>query len=113
MTFQQAPIPVRKTEEFDQLKSAIQRIFAGAAVETFFRKLEGAGVRVRQFEKVLERRLIEDVDPVMAGARKSAWQLYQALELSDQALMREFYLERIEDVNPDIREKFQKIYRYY
>ena len=40
-------------------------------------------------------------------------QLYEALTVSDQALMREFYLERIEKVNVKVREKYQKIYRYY
>ncbi len=113
MEFQQAQIPIQKTEEFEHLKLALQRVFAGATVEKFLKKLDGAGIRVRQFEKVLEQRIIEEVDPVLASARKSARQLYEALALSDQAMMREFYLERIEEVAPEIRQKFQKVYRYY
>jgi hypothetical protein len=53
------------------------------------------------------------VDSVLAGSGRSAKQLYGALALSDQALIREFYLERIEKVEPGLREKFQKVYRYY
>jgi hypothetical protein len=39
--------------------------------------------------------------------------LYQALTVSDQAQLREFYLSRIEEVAPALRTKFQQLYRYY
>jgi hypothetical protein len=113
MAFQQAQIPVQKTEEFEQLRSAIERAFATATVEKFLKKAQSNGVSLRQFEKVLGRRIFEAVDPVVASARKSAWQLYESLALSDQALIREFYLERIEQVDPKLREKFRKVYQYY
>jgi hypothetical protein len=113
MAFEQAQIPVQKTEEYEHLKLALQRVFDGGTVEKFLKKLEGGSIRIRQFEKVLERRVLEEVDPVLASAKKSARQLYEALAQSDQALMREFYLERIEEVPPTVREKFQKVYRYY
>jgi hypothetical protein len=35
------------------------------------------------------------------------------LTLTDQAQMKEFYLSKIEEVGPDLRAKFQKIYQYY
>jgi len=113
MAFQQAQIPVQKTEEFEQLRSAIERVLAPGTVEKFFRKLQGADVRIRQFEEALEQRLLEQVDLLLRKSGKPARQLYQALALSDQALIREFYLERIEQVDPALRAKFQKIYRYY
>ena len=43
----------------------------------------------------------------------SAWQLYQALPLSDQAQMREFYLSKLETVDTALRHKFKKLYQYY
>jgi len=39
--------------------------------------------------------------------------LYQALPLSDQAQMREFYLSQLETVDIALRHKFKKLYQYY
>ncbi len=111
MVFQQAQIPVQKAEEFEQLRSAIERAFAPAAVEKLLKRIQRSGVRVRELEKALDAGVFEAVSAVPAG--KSAKQLYQALPLSGQALMREFYLERVEKVDAKLREKFQKVYRYY
>ena len=113
MAYQQAQIPVQKAEEFEQLRAAIERVFAPATVGKFFRKLQSADVRIRQFEKALDGRLLEQADPLLDMAGKSGRQLYDSLALSDQALIREFYLERIEQVDPALRAKYQKIYRYY
>jgi hypothetical protein len=113
MAFQQAQIPVQKTEEFEQLRAAIERTFAPGVVEKLLRKIQSSNVRIREFEKALEKNIFEAVDPVLKKSGKSAKQLYGALALSDQALIREFYLERIEQVDAKIRQRFQKIYRYY
>ncbi len=43
----------------------------------------------------------------------SAAQLYQALPVSDQAQMREFYLSKLEGVDMALRHKFKKLYQYY
>jgi hypothetical protein len=43
----------------------------------------------------------------------SAWQSYQALPLSDQAQMREFYLSKLETVGAALRHRFKKLYQYY
>jgi hypothetical protein len=113
MAFEQAQIDVQKTEEFGQLKSAIERVFAAGAVEGFLKKLQSSDVRIRQFEKALAARVFESVDAALAKSGQTAQKLYGALTVSDQALMREFYLERIERVAPEIREKYRKVYRYY
>ena len=113
MAFQQAQIPVQKTEEFEQLKSAIERAFAPEKVEKLLRKFQGRNVRVREFEKALDKRVFESVDPALARRAQAAKDLYGKMELSDRALIREFYLERVEKVDPALRGKFQKIYRYY
>ena len=46
-------------------------------------------------------------------AKLGAQKLYQALTVSDQAQMREFYLSKVEEVDPVMRTKFQQLYRYY
>jgi hypothetical protein len=113
MAFEQAQIPVRKTEEFEQLQAAIERAFAAGNIEKLLERIQGAKVRIREFEKALDKRVFEAVDPTLAQSGRSAKQLYSALTLSDQALMREFYLEGVEKVDPSIRRRFQKVYRYY
>ena len=38
-------------------------------------------------------------------------QLYRSLTLTDQAQRKEFYLSRIEEVAPELRAKFHKLYQ--
>jgi len=113
MAYQQAQIAVTKTEDFEQLKSALERIFSSAAVEKFYGKLQSRTVYVREFEKILDLGILESVDSALAKSGKPAKTLYESLSVSDQALMREFYLEQIEKVDPKVRQKYQKVYRYY
>ena len=112
MAYQQAQIAVTKTEEFEQLKSALERILSGAA-EKFYSKLQSRGLNVRELEKIVVAGVPEALDSALAKSGKKARQLYESLTLSDQALMREFYLERIEKVDVKIREKYKKVYQYY
>ena len=113
MAFQQAPIQVQKTEEFELLKKVIERVFTQGVLEKFYKKLQTRDSRVRQFEKILEQGIFEEIDSGLSQSGKTAKQFFGALPLSDQSLIRELYLERIEQVDPGIRQKFQKIYRYY
>ena len=113
MVYEQAQIPVQKAEAFEQLKSALERIFSSAALEKFYRGLKSKSVNAREFEKIAGLGLVEEADAELAASGKTAKQLYDSLALSDQALMREFYLERMEQVDPKIRLKYQKVYRYY
>ena len=113
MAFQQAPIAVKKTEDFEQLKAAIERVFGAAAVQKFYSRLESKGMGAREFEKIVNSGLLELVDATLARSGKTAKELWESLELSDQALMREFYLEKIEQVDPAMRHKYRKVYRYY
>jgi hypothetical protein len=113
MAYQQAQIAVSKTEEFEQLKSALERILSPGAVEKYYRKLQSRTVYVREFEKVIGSGILEELDGALAKSGRTARQLYESLALADQALMREFYLERIEKVDVKVREKYRKVYRYY
>ena len=113
MAYEQAQIPVQKAEAFAQLRAALERIFSSAALEKLYGRMESKGVAAREFEKIVGLGLLEEADATLAGCGKTANQIYQSLTVSDQALMREFYLERLEKVDPQVRLKHQKIYRYY
>jgi AraC-like DNA-binding protein len=112
MAYEQAQIPVQKVAEFEQLRSAIERIFSSDALTRFYARLESKGIAARAFERILEQRLLEEADKALAAGGKNASEIYRALALSDQALMREFYLERVERVDPKIRLKYRKVYEY-
>ena len=111
--FQQAALRIEKLDEFEHFRSALARIFAADAVQNFLRLLQRKGVPIRDFDRVLRQKLLERTDPKLAQGGKSAQQLYDALPVSDQAQVREFYLTALEAVDLPLREKFNKLYRYY
>jgi len=111
--FQQAGIQIEKLQEYEQLHSALNRIFAPAAVEKFLRLLQRKGVPIRDFHRILREKLLEQADATLAKGGRSAQQIYDALTTSDQAQAREFYLTTLEAVDQLLREKFNKLYRYY
>jgi cytochrome P450 len=109
--FQQAAIRIEKEKEFEELRGAIDRAFGPETVEKFLKQVRKRGARIRDLEAILARGVFEKVDDTLA--KLGAQTLYQALTVSDQAQMREFYLTRVEDVDPGLRRKFQQLYRYY
>ena len=111
--FQQAGLKVEKLEEFEQLRSALKRVFAPQSVERFLRLLQRKGVPIRDFDRVLGEGLLDTVEPGRAKGSKNAKQLYEALSVSDQAQIREQYLTALEDIELPLREKYSKLYRYY
>ncbi len=113
MSFQQAQIPVQKTEDFEHLKAAVERVFGSTALGELYRRLESKDMRAREFEKIVSSGLLELVDSTLARSGRTAKERFESLTVSDQALIREYYLERIEQVDPKVRQKFNKVYRYY
>ncbi len=111
MGFEQAAIKVAKEKEFGELKNGLVRVFAPQKVEQFLKGLQGKGIRIRDFDLVLTSGVLERLDDGFAssGGRK----LYEVLPTSDQAQVREFFLSKIEEVDPALRAKYQKLYRYY
>jgi hypothetical protein len=111
VSFQPTVIRVEKEREFEELKGAINRVLAPERVEKFLKRVRRSGARIRDLEIIVSRGVFEKVDDTLAklGAQK----LYLALTVSDQAQMREFYLSRVEEVEPTMRTKFQQLYRYY
>jgi hypothetical protein len=111
--FEQAGIKIEKEKEFAALKASIERLLAPGLIDKFFKKLEKRSIRIRQFEKVLEQRIMEETDEALAKSGLVAKQLYESLPVTDQGQMREFYLTKIEEVGPETRQKFHKLYSYY
>jgi hypothetical protein len=111
--FQQAGIGIEKRDEYAQLQSGLERVFDAQKVESFLKLLKRKGVPIRDFDRVLRERLLEQVDRELAKSGCSAQQWYNALSVGDQAQVREFYLTALEAVELPRREKFRQIYRYY
>ncbi len=111
--FQQAALRIENLDGFEQFRSALARVFAANAVAGFLRLLQRKGIPIRDFDRVLREKLLERADKELAQDGRSAQQLYDALPVSDQAQVREFYLTALEAVDLPLREKFNKLYRYY
>jgi len=110
VTFEQAVIKVEKEREFGELKNAIEKAFAVDRVAKFLKALDSRKIRVRDLETVLAENRIDLESGEKKGAARS---LYASLPVSDQAQIREFYLSKIEEVDPALRARFHKIYQYY
>ena len=110
MSFEQAAIKVEKAQEFARLQKAVEQAFLQDKVEKFLKQLDRKGIRVRDFDAILAQKVLETV---VAEAGLDAKQLYQALPVSDQAQIREFYLSKLEGVDIALRHKFKKLYQYY
>jgi hypothetical protein len=108
MAFEQATLKVVREREFGELTAAIGQVLSRELVVKFFKALDGRGIRVRNLEAVLAANLIDQV----AGSKSGTGALYGALPVSDQAQVREFYLSKIEEVDPALRAKFHKLYQY-
>jgi len=112
-SYQQALIRIEHEKEYQELKGAIERALDPERMKQFLKLVESNGLRVRDVEAVLAQGLLEKVDESLAKSGNTAQRLYEALTVSDQAQLREFYLSKIEEIEPALRAKFQKLYSYY
>ncbi len=101
--FQQATIPIENPAVFEPVKAAIEASFAAPGVEKFLKRVEHAKLRVRNFDQVLEQGLLGE-------AAKLG---YAQLGDSDRGQIRELYLWSVEQVAPELRGKYLKVYAYY
>jgi hypothetical protein len=101
--FQQATIPIENPAVFEPVKVAIESSFATSGVDKFLKRVEQAKLRVRNFEQVLQLGLLGN----------SARDGYAQLGDSDRGQIRELYLWSVEQVAPELRAKFLKVYAYY
>ena len=109
MSFEQATIKVVNESEFGQLKGAIERAFAADRTTKYLKALAGRGIRVRNLDEILAANVIDVAAENKVGTARS---LYKSLPVSDQGQVREFYLSKVEEVDPVLRAKFHKLYQY-
>ena len=107
MAFEQAAIKVEKAQEYARLQAAVEQAFLPDRVERFLKQMDRKGIRIRDFDALLEQRVLD------GETAQNSQQLYQVLTVSDQAQMREFYLSKLETVEQSLRHKFKKLYQYY
>jgi hypothetical protein len=108
--FEQATIRIEKEREFGDLRTALEQTFATDRILKYLKVLDGRKIRIRSLDAALSADVIDAITGSKAGTARS---LYEALTVSDQAQMREFYLSKIEEVEPVLRAKFSKLYQYY
>ena len=101
--FEQAVLPIQDEATFSQVHASLKETFAPATVAGFLRRLERSRLRARQFEAILAGGLL--------GQGTAAQ--YAALGDSDRGHVREQYLSLVEQVAPELRAKFLKVYAYY
>ena len=101
--FEQAVFPVQNEAVFGPLMSWIEAAFAVSQVDLFLASVKARRLRIRQMEEILAAGLLGE----------DGSQLYAALPVSDQALMRERYLAQVERVPAELRQRFSGIYAYY
>ncbi|MGO9318532.1 MAG: hypothetical protein ACLPXT_06125 [Terracidiphilus sp.] len=103
MKFEQAAIAVQDERGYAELQASIGAAFDARDVEVFLSRMGRSKLRIRDFEGALRRGLMG----------KQAAELYRALPVSDQALIRERYLQLVEAVTPELRQRYLKVYAYY
>ena len=101
--FEQAAIAVQDEQGYKQLHALIDAAFDARDVEVFLNRVKRSGLRIRDYETVLKRGYLG----------KDAVRLYEALPISDQALTRERYLQLVEAVPEELRQRYLKAYAYY
>jgi hypothetical protein len=101
--FEKAEIAVQNTEVFETLKTQIVNALTNGS-ERFLSGAASRGINARQFEQMLDAGLLD--------GQARGKELYAQLALSDQGLIRELYLTQVEEVEPGLRRKYSKVYRY-
>jgi hypothetical protein len=101
--FKKAELAADDPGSFGSVKTAIDAAFASGRIADFLRSVASAGLRVRDFEPVMDKGLLGS----------SAAGEFAKLGPSDQGQLRELYLSSLERVEPKLRQKFFKLYAYY
>jgi hypothetical protein len=109
MQFAQAPIEVQNRAVVGEIERVIKSAL-GTQADGFLYLVKRFGLKVRQFEEVLKERIFDQLPEV--GPSRPSEEMYGELSASDQGVIREFYLTRIEEVPVELRAKYAKLYRY-
>jgi hypothetical protein len=100
---EQGVIPVADPQNYGAVQSAIEAAFSAAKVQDFLKSMQRSGLRIRDFEQVLDKGIL--------GASTATE--YKRLDNGDQGQIREFYLASLEEVSLVLRKKFFRLYAYY
>jgi hypothetical protein len=117
--FEQAAIPIQDPARFEELKAMVERVLV-AHPDPFLKLVERNKLDVRNIEQIMARGLMERalerggwMDRFRKGGPGRVKQLFDALPVSDQGHFREFYLQRIEQVDDALRAKYRSAYWNY
>ena len=101
--YEQAVIAVGNQEAFGAVRQAIESSFSSGKVAEFLSSLQNGKLRIREFEDVLRAGKL--------GAATASE--YSKLGDGDQGMIRELYLSTLEQVDPELRRQYLKVYAYY
>jgi hypothetical protein len=101
--FVQTVLPLADEAHFAQVKTSLEPLFTSGNVAGFLKRVQRSKLRVRDFEGLLDRGLL--------GAATA--EAYRKLGDSDRGQARELYLWLVEQVAPELRSRFLKVYAYY
>ncbi len=101
--FVQPVLLLEDEAHFATVKASLEPLFASGNVVGFLKRVQRSKLRVRDFEGLLQSGLL--------GSTTA--EAYQALGNSDRGQARELYLSLVEQVTPELRGRFLKVYAYY
>ncbi len=101
--YEQAAIPITDPQTFGAVHDAITSCFSAARIGDFLNAVERSSLRIRDFESVIGKGIL---GPSTADD-------YARLPSGDQGQIREQYLASLEQVAPELRDRFFKLYAYY
>ncbi len=101
--YERPVVSVDDQATFGEVKAAVESRLAEAGVRDFLRTLDKAGLRIRDFERVLAAGKLGSATPTQ----------YAKLSPGDQGQIRELYLASLEQVALPLRDRFFKLYAYY
>ena len=101
--FEQPVLAITDPQSFGIVRTAIEGSFSSARVVDFLKSIAKASMRIRDFESVIRKGLLG----------KSVDAEYAKLGNGDQGQIREYYLDSLERVPAELRERFFKLYAYY
>jgi len=101
--YEQAAITVSDAQNFGAVHEVITSSFSAPRVAEFLKAIERSSLRIRDFEAVLAKGILGP----------SAADVYARLPNGDQGQIREQYLASLEQVAPELRDRFFKLYAYY
>jgi hypothetical protein len=101
--FEQVAIEVQDEQGYRRFHALLDAAFDRRDVDVLVSRVSRSGLRIRDFESVLNRGFLG----------REARGFYEALPVSDQALTRERYLRLVESVPQETRQRYFKVYAYY